>query len=135
MTLLQQALEALEVTRGLIDADDLFRLEVMKSLRTAIAQAEQPVKYEARFFLNGITGSWVECSESEYNILLTEKTTQVRALYTHPQAVKPLSGEQLRDIARTFKANTKWRLEEHWDEIVSFVREVEAAHNIKEQQP
>lgn len=43
---------------------------------------------------------------------------------------KPLTGEQLRDIAREFKGNTQRRLADHWDEIVEFVRAVERKHGI-----
>lgn len=37
-----------------------------------------------------------------------------------------LTGEELRNIAREFKGNTQRRFEDHWDEIVAFVREAEA---------
>ena len=37
-----------------------------------------------------------------------------------------LTGEELRDIARSFKGNTQRRFAEHWDEIKSFIDEVES---------
>jgi hypothetical protein len=37
-----------------------------------------------------------------------------------------LTGEELRDIARSFKGNTQRRFADHWDEIKSFVDEIEA---------
>jgi hypothetical protein len=37
-----------------------------------------------------------------------------------------LTGEELRNIAREFKGNTQRRFEDHWDEIVAFIREAEA---------
>lgn len=43
---------------------------------------------------------------------------------------EPLSGEELRNLARSYKGNTQRRLEDHWSEIVSFVRDVECAHGI-----
>ena len=43
---------------------------------------------------------------------------------------QPLTGEQLRDVARAFKGSTQQRLRDHWDEVEAFVREVEAAHGI-----
>ena len=47
------------------------------------------------------------------------------------QEVKPLSGEQLRDIARTYKSNDQQRMRDHWDLFVDFARAIEAAHGIK----
>jgi hypothetical protein len=43
---------------------------------------------------------------------------------------EPLSDEELRNLARSYKGNTQRRFEEHWSEIVSFVRDVECAHGI-----
>jgi len=43
---------------------------------------------------------------------------------------EPLSGEELRNLACSYKGNTQRRFEEHWSEIVSFVRDVECAHGI-----
>jgi hypothetical protein len=43
---------------------------------------------------------------------------------------QPLSGEELRNLARLYKGNTQRRFQEHWSEIVSFVRDVECAHGI-----
>ena len=45
-------------------------------------------------------------------------------------AETPLTGEQLRDIARGYKANDQHRMRDHWDLFVSFARSVEAAHGI-----
>ena len=37
-----------------------------------------------------------------------------------------LTGEELRDVARSFKGNTQRRFADHWDEIKSFIDKVEA---------
>ena len=46
------------------------------------------------------------------------------------KAQTPLTGEQLLDIARGYKANDQHRMRDHWDLFVSFARAVEAAHGI-----
>jgi hypothetical protein len=43
---------------------------------------------------------------------------------------EPLSYEELRNLTRSYKGNTQRRFEDHWSEIVSFVRDVECAHGI-----
>jgi len=43
---------------------------------------------------------------------------------------EPLGYEELRNLTRSYKGNTQRRFEDHWGEIVSFVRDVECAHGI-----
>lgn len=50
----------------------------------------------------------------------------VEPLFLAPNKWQGLTGEELRNIAREFKGNTQRRFEDHWDEIVAFVREAEA---------
>ena len=50
---------------------------------------------------------------------------EIEGLCVNPQW-QGLTEEELRNIAREFKGNTQRRFEDHWDEIVAFVREAEA---------
>ena len=66
-----------------------------------------------------------------YNSSLTETERAILAVDALlKQRMTPLSGEDLRNIARTFKGNTQQRFRDHWDEIVELIREVESAHGI-----
>lgn len=55
-----------------------------------------------------------------------EYSEALDSIYTPKHPWVSLTGEELRNIAREFKGNTQRRFEDHWDEIMAFIREAEA---------
>ena len=55
-----------------------------------------------------------------------EYSEALDSIYTPKHLWVNLTGEELRNIAREFKGNTQRRFEDHWDEIMAFIREAEA---------
>lgn len=168
--LLQQALEALENCQPREFGNTEKRIEAIAALRTAIAQAEQPVAWmspgkERLEFVRGDTvfGShtiplyttpqvpgaepyaWHYWNNGGASVYHRGPSNQLNAdmdaakmfpavhhcvpLYTHPQAAKPLSLAQCNELI--YQAES---LEEKRN-VIALIRAVEAAHNIKEQQP
>ncbi len=187
MTLLQQALEALDDLTQLAwaamteankdgsefdkDAELLAGYKAIDALRTAIAQAEQPVAWRHDHGPEGdgweyyehancpqcqplyttpqVPGAepyaWHYWNNGGASVYHRGPSNQLNAdmdaakmfpavhhcvpLYTHPQAAKPLSLAQCNELI--YQAES---LEEKRN-VIALIRAVEAAHNIKEQQP
>jgi hypothetical protein len=65
--------------------------------------------------------------DDEWRGVIEEAISEIEGLKAGKD---PLGDEELRNIARSYKGNTQRRFEDHWSEIVSFVRDVECAHGI-----
>ena len=120
----EKALEALELAIHTTYSDMVLERcnEADKALRTALAEAEEPV-------------AWYRPSEEGYDSAFRDHATVVACtgnkwegwipLYTHPPRREPLTEEEIRRLYR--KA---WTPESEADEVLAFARAVERAHGV-----
>ena len=101
----------------------------LEALRAAINAAENP---EPICYISGIhAGRFIVQPTNPAIALIPGMELFAAPVSQSPsKAHTPLTGEQLRDIARGYKANDQHHMRDHWDLFVDFARSVEAAHGI-----
>ena len=92
------------------------------------AQQQEPVYYQWR----RKNMDWDTNLIFEYQVEATTDDSEVRMLYTSPPPRKPLTDEEIVNVAKSIGIEFKDEgLAEQVDDILTFARAIEAAHGIK----